>query len=226
MGKNINNARKEFDANTIFTLKEAIALAQKTSFVKFDASLDLAIKLNLDTRNADQQLRGSVPLPNGTGRQVITLAATTNIEEAKLAKANGSEFVVDKMELEAILKKGEFNFDVIVAEPSMMAVLGKFGKQLGPKGLMPNPKTGTVTPKVGKTIEEIKKGKANYRADKQGIVHVQIGKVSFSTDHLVENATVILDLIKKLKPSVIKGIYMQSLSVSASMGPAIKIKID
>lgn len=201
-------------------------LVKKTSYTKFDASVDLAFRLNLDTRKADQQLRGSVVLPHGTGKSIRVLVATDSSELAEKAKAAGADLVYTTQELEHALKIDQFDFDVIVVEPKLMPVLGKYGKKLGPKGLMPNPKTGTVTPTPDKAVLELKKGKANYRADKYGIVHSLIGKVSMQTNALVDNAQTLITLIKKLKPSVVKGTYIKNLTVSASMGPSIKIKLE
>ncbi|MBR2055609.1 MAG: 50S ribosomal protein L1 [Mycoplasmataceae bacterium] len=226
VSKNLKKVREIFDSSKEYTLVEAMEIAKKTSFVKFDASIDLALNLNLDTRKAEQQLRGSVLLPNGTGKQVRVLVATDDIEQQKASKEAGADIVVNSVDLEDILKKEKFDFDVMVAEPKMMITLGKYGKVLGPKGLMPNPKTGTVTPETAKAVEELKKGKANYRADKSGIIHSLIGKVSMDANKLAENADTLIQLIKKLKPSTVKGTYMKSVYVSTTMGPSIKIKID
>ncbi|QNM93512.1 50S ribosomal protein L1 [Mycoplasma sp. Pen4] len=226
VSKNLKAARASFDRTVAYDLKEAIELAKKTSYAKFDASIDLAFNLNLDVRKADQQLRGAVLLPNGTGKSVRVLVATNNVEKQKLATEAGADIVVDGAALEQRIKEDNFDFDVMVADPAMMPLLGKYGKKLGPKGLMPNPKTGTVTPTPEKAVEELKKGKANYRTDKAGIVHSLIGKASMSTDALAENAQTLIQLIKKLKPAAVKGTYMLNLTVSASMGPSVKIKIE
>ncbi len=226
ISKNLKKVRESFDATKEYTLAEAMEIAKKTSFVKFDASVDLALNLNLDTRKAEQQLRGSVLLPHGTGKTVRVLVATDDTEQQKASKAAGADIVVNGVDLEDLLKKEKLDFDVMVAEPKMMITLGKYGKVLGPKGLMPNPKTGTVTPETAKAVEELKKGKANYRADKAGIVHSLIGKVSMDANKLAENADTVIQLIKRLKPSTVKGTYMKSVYVSTTMGPSIKIKID
>lgn len=226
LSKNQQKVRALFDANQAYDLYEAIELAKKTSYTKFDASVDLAFKLNLDVRKADQQLRGSVLLPKGTGKDVKVLVVTNNPEKQKLATEAKADFVLDAAAFEQKLKEDDYNFDVIVADPAMMPILGKYGKKLGPKGLMPNPKTGTVTPTPEKAVEELKKGKANYRTDKAGVVHSLIGKVSMPTESLVENAQTLISLIKKLKPAAVKGTYMQNLTVSSSMGPGIKIKLE
>ncbi|MFV8468600.1 50S ribosomal protein L1 [Mycoplasma sp. VS42A] len=226
VSKNLKAARESFDRTVAYDLAQAIELAKKTSYAKFDASIDLAFNLNLDVRKADQQLRGAVLLPHGTGKSVRVLVATNNVEKQKLAAEAGADIVVDAQALEQRIKEDNFDFDVMVADPAMMPLLGKYGKKLGPKGLMPNPKTGTVTPTPEKAVEELKKGKANYRTDKAGIVHSLIGKASMSTEALVDNAQTLISLIKKLKPAAVKGAYILNLTVSASMGPSVKIKIE
>lgn len=226
ISKKLQAARAQFDPRREYPLLEAIEIAKQTSFVKFDASVDLAINLNLDTRKADQQLRGAVLLPHGTGKTVRVLVAADDAEQQKAARAAGADLVLGGADLEALLKKGDFQFDVMVAEPKMMLVLGKYGKVLGPKGLMPNPKTGTVTPEVAKAVTELKKGKANYRADKAGIVHSLIGKVSMDAKLLAENADTLIQLIRRLKPAAVKGTYLKAIYVSATMGPAVKVKLD
>ncbi|VEU58867.1 50S ribosomal protein L1 [Mycoplasmopsis gallinacea] len=226
ISKKLEAARAKFDRTVAYDLEEAIKLAKETSYANFDASIDLAFNLNLDVRKADQQLRGAVLLPFGTGKSIRVLVATNNPESAKSAKEAGADIVVDGPALEQKIKEDDFDFDVMVADPAMMPLLGKYGKKLGPKGLMPNPKTGTVTPTPAKTVEELKKGKANYRTDKAGIVHSLIGKSSMPTEHLVENAKTLISLIRKLKPAAVKGTYMLNLTVSASMGPSVKIKLE
>ncbi|KUH47451.1 50S ribosomal protein L1 [Mycoplasmopsis meleagridis] len=225
-GKKIRAARESFDKTVAYELKEALELVKRTSYTSFDGSVELILKLNLDVRKADQQLRGSVLLPNGTGKSVRVLVVTNNPEKQKLAKAAGADQVVDGLELEGKIKEDEFDYDVMVADPTMMPLLGKYGKKLGPKGLMPNPKTGTVTPTPEKAVEELKKGKANYRTDKAGIIHTMIGKTSMDTNKLVENANTVISLIKKLKPSAVKGAYIQNIVVSATMAPGVKVKIE
>lgn len=226
IGKKLQTAYDSFDRAAIYELDKAIALAKENAYTKFDATLELVLKLNLDVRKADQQLRGSVLLPNGTGKKVRILVVTNNIEKQKLATKVGADIVVDGPALEQKIKEDNFDFDVMVADPTMMPLLGKYGKKLGPKGLMPNPKTGTVSPTPEKTVEELKKGKANYRTDKAGIVHTIIGKASMDVKALTENAQTIISLIKKLKPSAVKGAYIQNIVVCASMGPSVKVKID
>ncbi|QCZ36443.1 50S ribosomal protein L1 [Mycoplasma nasistruthionis] len=226
LSKKLKASRDSFDRTVAYDLADAIELAKKTSYANFDASIDLAFNLNLDVRKADQQLRGAVLLPNGTGKSIKVLVATNNVEKQKAAKEAGADIVVDGQALEQKIKEDDFDFDVMVADPAMMPLLGKYGKKLGPKGLMPNPKTGTVTPTPEKAVEELKKGKANYRTDKAGVVHSLIGKKSMSTEALTQNAQTLINLIKKLKPAAVKGTYMLNLTVSASMGPSVKIKIE
>lgn len=225
IAKKLVAARAKVDAEKIYTLDDAIKLAQETSYTKFDGSIDLAFNLNLDVRQADQQLRGAVSLPNGNGKKIVVLAATDDATQQKLATEAKADLVVGSADLNQILASGKLDFDVIITDPKMMPTLGRYGKVLGPKGLMPNPKTGTVTPQVSKAVEEVKKGKANYRTDKNGIVHTSIGRASMSTKALVENASIVIETIKKLKPSAVKGAYFKNLTVSASMGPSIKIEI-
>lgn len=225
IAKKLAAAREKVDADKIYTLDDAIKLAQETSYTKFDGSIDLAFNLNLDVRQADQQLRGAVSLPNGNGKKIVVLAATDDATQQKLATEAKADVVVGSADLNQILASGKLDFDVIITDPKMMPTLGRYGKVLGPKGLMPNPKTGTVTPQVAKAVEEVKKGKANYRTDKNGIVHTSIGRASMSTKALIENASVVIETIKKLKPSAVKGAYFKNLTVSASMGPSIKIEI-
>ena len=222
LSKKMVAAKAKVDDKKKYSLKDALALAKETSYTKFDGSIDLAIVLNLDVRQADQQLRGSISLPCATGKVVRILAATDKEEVAKNA---GATIVASGNELTEILKKGKFDFDVIVTEPKHMPVFGKFGKELGPKGLMPNPKTGTVTPDVVKTITEILKGKANYRTDKNGVVHTSIGKVSMQVESLLQNAEALIETIKKVKPKAVKGTYIKAIWTSSSMGPSIKIAV-
>ncbi|MCR8613370.1 MAG: 50S ribosomal protein L1 [Mycoplasma sp.] len=224
INKKLAEARKKVDAEKFYTLSDAIKLAKETSYTKFVGSLDLAIKLNLDVRKAEQQLRGSIALPHSTGKTVKVLVVTNDANLTTQAKEAGADLVYNTEDLTAMLQKEVFDFDIMVADPKMMPVLGKYGRLLGPKGLMPNPKEGTVTPNVGKAVTELKKGKAKYRTDKSGIVHVSIGKASISDKELLENAEHILAVIKKLRPTVVKGAYFLTLSISASMGPSIKIE--
>ena len=205
-----------------YPIEEAVALVKKTSNVKFDASVDVVFKLGLDTRHADQQLRGAIVLPHGTGKtkKVLVVTQGAKVEEAKAAGAD----VVGGKEILEDIQKGWLDFEVMIATPDMMAELGKLGRILGPKGLMPNPKTGTVTMDVAKAVQETKAGKVTYRTDKEGNVHLPIGRVSFDDAKLVENFNTIYDLIVRLKPTSAKGTYIKNIAVSSTMGPAIKVQ--
>lgn len=224
--KNAKVLKTLVNKKDVYSLADAINLAKKASFAKFDESLDIAIKLNLDTRKSDQQLRGAVVLPNGTGKTVKVLVATDEVSAQKAALEAGADLVYSSSELPEVLNQDKYDFDVIVADPKMMLVLGKYGKKLGPKGLMPNPKTGTVTTNPAKAVEELKKGKANYRADKGGIIHASVGKKSMDTALLVQNAETLIQTVKRLKPQTVKGTYVLNIVVSTSMGAAVKVKID
>ncbi|MBR1376305.1 MAG: 50S ribosomal protein L1 [Bacilli bacterium] len=206
----------------LYTIEEACKLVKETSVTKFDASVELAMNLNLDTKKADQQLRGAIVLPNGTGKSARVLVLAKG-DAAKKAKEAGAEFVGDADMIEKIEKENWFDFDVIIATPDMMPALGKIGKVLGPKGLMPNPKTGTVTMDTAKAVSEVKKGRVEYRTDSFGIVHTLVGKVSFSDSALVENVNSFISVILKSKPTTVKGDYIKSISISTTMGPGIKI---
>ena len=216
---------EQIDKNKTYTIEEAIELAKKTSNSKFDATLEVAMNLNLDVKKADQQLRGAVVLPNGTGKSKRILVLAKG-DQAKAATEAGAEYVGDIDMITKIEKENWFDFDVIIATPEMMPMLGKIGKLLGPKGLMPNPKTGTVTTDVAKAIEETKKGKVNYRTDSFGNVHGIFGKASFETDKLAENLKAFVDVILKAKPTTAKGNYVKNISISSTMGPGIKIDLN
>ena len=220
-GKKLQDAAKLVDRATLYSVQEAVALAQKTSTVNFDATVEVAFKLGIDTRKNDQQIRGAVVLPHGTGKtqKVLVFAKGEKIKEAEAA---GADYVGDAEYIQKI-QKGWFDFDVIVATPDMMGEVGKLGRVLGPKGLMPNPKTGTVTFDVTKAIEEIKAGKVEYRAEKAGIIHAPIGKVSFETEKLVENFLAVYDVVAKAKPASSKGTYMKSVNITTTMGPSVKV---
>ncbi|MBR3266379.1 MAG: 50S ribosomal protein L1 [Erysipelotrichaceae bacterium] len=220
-GKNYNNAKTLFDTAKKYSPLEACELAKKTTTVKYDASIRASFNLNVDPRQADQQIRGATVLPNGTGRsqKVLVVTQGANLEVAKNA---GADFVGDKEILEKV-KGGWFDFDIIVATPDMMGELGKLGKILGPKGLMPNPKTGTVTPNIAQAVEEIKKGKVQYRVDKEGNINCLIGKSSFDADKLAENFNTLLGIIVKARPAAVKGVYIKSCTLSSNMGPGIKV---
>lgn len=220
-GKKYLEAAKLIDTAKSYPIEEAIELVKKVSYTKFDETMELVFRLNVDPRHADQQLRGAIVLPNGTGKskKVLVITQGPKVTEAQNA---GADIVGGKEILEDI-KKGWFDFDVIVATPDMMGELGKLGKILGPKGLMPNPKTGTVTMNIAQAIDEIKKGKVTYRTDKEGNVAVIIGKKSFSTEKLVENYKTIYDVILKARPAAVKGTYMKNVVVSSSMSPSVKV---
>ena len=222
LGKKYVEASKKIEKSKAYQLEEAVKLAKETSITKFDSSVELAVKLNIDTKKADQQMRGSLVLPNGNGKtkKILVLAKGAGAEAAKAA---GADYVGDVDLIEKIQKENWFDFDTIIATPEMMPQLGKIGKILGPKGLMPNPKTGTVTMTPEKVVEDVKKGMIEYRADSYGNVHSIIGKVSFDADALKENFNYLYNTIVKAKPSAVKGTYIQNISVSTTMGPGIKV---
>lgn len=213
------------DKNKMYDYKEAIKLVKETSNLKFDSTIEVAMNLNLDTKKADQQLRGAIALPNGTGKtkKILVLAMG---EQARMAEEAGADYVGDTDMIEKMEKENWFPFDVIVATPEMMPLLGKIGKILGPKGLMPNPKTGTVTMEVDKAVNEIKKGKVNYRTDSFGNVHGIIGKSSFDNKMLEENLSAFVNTILKVKPTTVKGTYVKNISISSTMGPGIKMDLN
>ena len=221
-GKKYVEASKKVDKNTLYTKEEAIKLVKETATAKFDSTVEVAIKLNLDTKKADQQLRGSFVLPNGTGKTKKVLVIAKG-EAANAAKNAGADYVGDTDMIEKIQNENWFDFDVIVATPDMMAQLGRIGRILGPKGLMPNPKTGTVTMNTAKAVEDIKKGMVSYKTDSFGNVHTIIGKVSFTDEQLLENLTYVFNTIVKAKPSTVKGNYIENISVASTMGPGIKL---
>lgn len=220
-GKKFTEAIKLVDNTKVYDIKEAVDLAKKTSTVNFDATVEVAFRLGIDTRKNDQQIRGAVVLPNGTGKTQRVLVFAKG-EKLKEAEAAGADYAGDVEYINKI-QQGWFEFDVIVATPDMMGEVGKIGRVLGPKGLMPNPRTGTVTFDVTKAIEEIKAGKVEYRADKAGIIHAPIGKVSFDNDKLEENFATVFETIQKAKPAAAKGTYMKSVTITTTMGPGIKI---
>lgn len=222
-GKKYVEASKLVDKTKAYELTEAVKLAKETSTTKFDSSVELAIKLNIDTKKADQQLRGSLVLPNGNGKtkKILVLAKGAAAEAAKNA---GADFVGEAELIDKIANENWFGYDVIIATPEMMPMLGKIGKVLGPKGLMPNPKTGTVTPTPEKAVEDVKKGMIEYRADAYGNIHCSVGKVSFDEAALIENITYVISTITKAKPASVKGKYIQNISVSTTMGPGIHVE--
>ena len=219
-GKKYLEAAKLIDSSKSYSVNEAIELAQKTNYTKFDASIDVSYNLNVDPRYADQQIRGAIVLPNGTGKSKVVLAITDKVKDATEA---GADFVGGKEMLDKIKNENWFGFDAIVATPNMMGELGKLGRLLGPKGLMPNPKTGTVNPDIAKAVKEIKAGKVEYRADKQGNINVSIGRVSFETAKLEENFKALKDALMKAKPATVKGAYIKNVVVSSTMGPGVKV---
>ena len=222
--RHIANLEK-IDKNKTYSIEEAIDLVKATSNSKFDETLEVAMNLNLDVKKADQQLRGAVVLPYGTGKtkRILVLAKG---DQAKAAEAAKADYVGDVDMITKIEQENWFDFDVIIATPEMMPMLGKIGKLLGPKGLMPNPKTGTVTTDVAKAIEEVKKGKVNYRTDSFGNVHGIFGKASFEENKLVENLKTFVNVILKSKPSTAKGTYVRNITISSTMGPGVKIDLS
>ena len=207
-----------------YNAAEACELAKKTTLVKYDATIRVSFSLNVDPRQADQQIRGAMVLPNGTGRSQKVLVVTQGAKAAE-AQAAGADYVGDKEILDKI-KGGWFDFDVIVATPDMMGELGKLGRILGPKGLMPNPKTGTVTMDIEKVVKEFKAGKVEYRTDKVGNIQVPVGKVSFDSNKLKENIQTIYRQLMRIKPSTVKGVYMQNFTITTTMGPGIKVAME
>ena len=216
-------ALSKIDKTKVYSKEEAVKLVKDTSTTKFDGSVEVALRLNLDTKKADQQLRGAIVLPKGTGKtsKVLVIAKGVKATEAKEA---GADYVGDTDMLEKIEKENWFDFDTIIATPDMMPALGKIGKLLGPKGLMPNPKTGTVTMEVAKAIEEVKAGKVEYRTDSFGIIHTIIGKVSFKEADLLENLNALVSQILRIRPDTVKGEYIKSITISSTMGPGIKVE--
>lgn len=223
-GKKYLAALAKVDRTKTYPVEEAIALAKELNYVKFDPTVEVSFRLNVDPRHADQQIRGAMVLPHGTGRTQKVLVVTQGPKEKEALDA-GADFVGGKEILDKI-KGGWFDFDIIVATPDMMGELGKLGKLLGPKGLMPNPKTGTVTVDVTKAINEIKKGKVTYRVDKEGNINVMIGKLSFTDVQLRENFKAIYDVILRARPAAVKGFYMKNVVLSTTMSPGIRVTVD
>ncbi len=223
-GKKYQEILKKIDQKKLYALDEACALVKETSTVKFDSTIDASFRLNVNPKLADQQIRGTLTLPNGNGKtKKILVVTNSKVEEAKTA---GADYVGGKDMLEKIQKENWFDFDIIVATPDMMGELGKMGRVLGPKGLMPNPKTGTVTMEIGKAVSEIKKGKVEYRVDKEGNLHLTIGKVSFDAEKLVENLKVVCDTLVRVRPSSVKGTYIKNAVLHTVMGPAVPFTFD
>ena len=221
-GKKYQDAIKKIDKNNLYDTTEALGLVVETATAKFDETVELHVKLGVDSRHADQQVRGAIVLPHGTGKtqRVLVFAKANKADEARAA---GADYVGDMDMVEKIQKENWFEFDVVVATPDMMGVVGRLGKVLGPKGLMPSPKAGTVTMDVTKAINEIKAGKVEYRLDKTNIIHCPIGKVSFGAEKLTENFTALINAIIKAKPAAAKGQYIRSCTVASTMGPGVKI---
>lgn len=221
-GKKYLEALSKLEKGKAYTKEEAVKLAKETSVSKFEASVEVAVRLNLDTKKADQQLRGAIVLPHGTGKtkKVLVVARGDN---AKKALNAGADFVGDVDILEKIEKENWFDFDVMIATPDMMPLLGKLGKILGPKGLMPNPKTGTVTTDVEKAVSEVKAGRVEYRTDSYGNVHGIIGNTSFTEEDLLDNLNAFMSVLIKAKPSTVKGDYVKNVAIATTMGPGIKI---
>ena len=222
--KRYAEAAKLVDSTRQYSIEEAVALMKETSTVKFDATVELSFSLNVDPRHADQQIRGAMVLPNGTGKSQ-KVAVVAQGDKAKAAQEAGADFVGD-MDIIEQIQKGWFGFDVLIATPDMMGKLGKLGRVLGPKGLMPNPKTGTVTMDVAKAVDEVKKGKVTYRVDREGNLNVIIGKASFDNDKLVENFKAIYGVIAKARPAAVKGTYMKKIVLSSTMGPGIPETVE
>ena len=221
-GKKYTEAAKLIDRNTIYEPADAIGLVKKTATAKFDETVELNIRTSCDSRHADQQIRGAVVLPAGTGKKVRVLVFAKGAK-ADEATAAGADYVGADELIPKIQNDGWLDFDVVVATPDMMGVVGRLGKVLGPKGLMPNPKSGTVTMDVTKAIEDIKAGKIEYRLDKANIIHVPIGKVSFTEEQLMDNYNALMNAIVKAKPATVKGQYLKSISMATTMGPGVKI---
>jgi large subunit ribosomal protein L1 len=222
-GKKYTEALAKFDSKQAYSVEEAVKLVKELSFEKFDATVEIAFRLNLDPRKAEQNLRGAFVLPNGTGKTKKVLVFAKG-DKAKEAEAAGADYVGDAEYVEKIMK-GWFDFDTVVATPDMMAAIGKLGRVLGPRGLMPNPKTGTVTMDVTKAVADVKAGKVEYRVDKVGNIQLGLGKVSFSAEKLAENVNFTIDLISKLKPTTVKGTFVKNITISSTMGPGVKIVI-
>lgn len=223
-GKKYNESAKMIDRATFYEIEDAVALTKKAATAKFDETVEVHIRTGCDGRHADQQIRGAVVLPNGTGKtvKVLVFAKGDKVSEAEAA---GADYVGGDELIPKIQNDGWLDFDVVVATPDMMGVVGRLGKVLGPKGLMPNPKAGTVTMDVTKAINDIKAGKIEYRLDKTNIIHCPIGKISFSEEQLTQNLNSLLDAIVKAKPSTLKGQYLKSITLTSTMGPGVKVSV-
>ncbi|HHU80014.1 MAG: 50S ribosomal protein L1 [Bacilli bacterium] len=223
-GKKYQEALKLVDRNKQYSLTEAVDLLKQVNYAKFDATVEIAFRLNIDPRKAEQNLRGAVSLPYGTGKNIRVLVIA-NGDKAKEALEAGADFAGDEEYLEKI-KGGWFEFDVLIATPDMMGNLGKLGRILGPKGLMPNPKTGTVTNDIERVVKEFKAGKVEYRTDKVGNIQVPVGKISFDNNQLIGNIKAVFDQMMRVKPQTVKGVYMRNVAISSTMSPGIKISAD
>ena len=224
-GKKYQESAKQIDKNTLYDAADGMALICKTASAKFDETVELHVKLGVDSRHADQQVRGAIVLPHGTGKSVRVLVFAKG-DKADAAREAGADYVGDMDMVEKIQKENWFDFDVVVASPDMMGVVGRLGKVLGPKGLMPSPKAGTVTPNITQAIQEAKAGKIEYRLDKTNIIHCPIGKVSFGADKLVENYNALIGAIIRAKPAAAKGQYIRSCVTASTMGPGVKINAN
>lgn len=223
-GKQIRNAKEKVDRSRAYPLDEAIALLKEGTFAKFDESVEVSIRLGVDPRKADQMIRGAVVLPNGLGKDVRVLVFAKG-EKVQEAEAAGADYVGGD-DLAEKIQGGWFDFDTAIAAPDMMGVVGKIGRLLGPRGLMPNPKVGTVTPDIGRAVTEAKSGKIEYRVEKAGIIHAAVGKASFDAAKLRENLLSLIDVLVKAKPSSAKGIYLKKISISSTMGPGILVDVS
>ena len=224
-GKKYQEVAKKVDKTVAYSKEEAMALVKETSNSKFDGTVEIAMHLNVDTKKADQQLRGAIVLPHGTGK-TKTVVVLAKGAQAEAAKAAGADYVGDLDLISKMETENWFDFDTIIATPEMMPALGKIGRVLGPKGLMPNPKTGTVTTDTGKAVSDVKAGRVEYRTDSFGNIHCVIGKVSFKAEDLVDNFNAVMSTILKVKPSTVKGDYIKNVSVSSTMGPGVKVNLN
>ena len=221
--KKYQEAAQKIDSNKLYTIEEAAKLVKETSTVKFDATVDISFRLNVDPKQADQLVRGTLVLPHGNGKTKKVLAITDKVDEATAA---GADFAGGNEMIEKIQKENWFGYDVIVATPNMMGNLGKIARLLGPKGLMPNPKSGTVSPDIAKAVKEIKAGKVQYRVDKEANMHISIARVSFSEDKIVDNLNAICEAVLKARPAAVKGNYIKTAAIHTTMGPAINITFN
>ena len=222
VGKRYSECLKAYDKTKVYEVEEAIDIVLNTSKAKFDETVEFHVRLGVDPKQADQQVRGVIVLPNGTGKQVKVLVIAKG-EKADAAQAAGADYVGAEEMVMKIQKENWFDFDTVITTPDMMGVVGRIGKLLGPKGLMPNPKSGTVTPDVAKAVKDVKAGKVEYRLDKTAVIHCVIGKKSFGKEKLLENYNALLDAIVKAKPAAAKGVYIKSISLASTMGPGVKV---